>query len=194
MADNFFDANIVLQNDVVLLEPLQEHHYAPLLAIAIAQPNLWNFTSAKINKEIDFRRYFETALAERANHQSYPFAYFDKSTQQIVGCTRYANIDFKNKKLEIGWTWLTTPLHGSGFNKYCKHLLLNYGFETLQLNRIELKTNALNLISQKAMQNIGAVKEGLLRNHMIGDDGTVRDTIYFSFIKEEWPFINAQYF
>ena len=104
-----------------------------------------------------------------------------------MGSTRYANIDFPNKRLEIGWTWLDPSLHGTGFNKHCKYLLLSYGFDQLQLNRVELKTSHLNLRSQNAMRKIGAVQEGTLRRHSINEDGLVRDTMYFSFIAEEWP-------
>jgi RimJ/RimL family protein N-acetyltransferase len=95
--------------------------------------------------------------------------------------------------MEIGWTWYAPSLQGSGINKACKSLLLNFGFDKLQLNRIELKTSQLNLKSQAAMLKIGAVKEGILRNHMITESGTVRNTVYFSFIKEEWPAVKNSY-
>ncbi|MBK6634766.1 MAG: GNAT family N-acetyltransferase [Chitinophagaceae bacterium] len=88
----------------------------------------------------------------------------------------------------------TPDLHGTGFNKHAKFLLLSFGFEQLQLNRIELKTSLLNLRSQKAMLKIGAVKEGVLRRHSINDDGTVRDTVYFQFYQEEWPEIKKSIF
>ncbi len=191
---NFFDENLVLENELVRLEPLTTAHFDVLLQIALQQQNLWKFTTAKIRTVADFTTYFNTALQERVDKKSYPFAYFNKQTNEYVGCTRYGNIDFKNKKLEIGWTWLSNPLHGTGFNRNCKFLLLNYGFEVLDLNRIELKTGSLNVISQKAIQNIGAVKEGVFRNHIITDDGSIRHSMYFSFIKEEWPATKQKYF
>ncbi|GAB2814465.1 GNAT family N-acetyltransferase [Ferruginibacter profundus] len=191
--DNFFDSPIILEDALVRLEPLEEKHYNLLLPVAMNKM-LWEFTGAKVNSEADFKRYFDTALLEKKNKKSYPFAYFNKQTGQYVGCTRYGNIDFANKRIEIGWTWLDPGLHGSGFNKHCKFLLLSYGFEQLHLNRIELKTSHLNLRSQKAMRKIGAVQEGILRRHSINEDGLVRDTVYFSFIAEEWPEIKGTIF
>lgn len=182
----FFDQELILEDERVRLEPLQEHHYEHLLPIALNR-DLWLHTSAKVNAPADFRRYFDTALLERTTKRSYPFAYFNKQTGAYAGSTRFGNIDLNHKRVEIGWTWLDPSLHGTGFNKHGKLLLLNYGFETLGLNRIELKTSLLNLRSQKAMRKIGAVEEGVLRRHMISEDGVIRDTVYFSFIAEEWP-------
>lgn len=191
--ETFFEQSLVLEDDWARLEPLEEKHYEALIPVAMHK-QLWLYTGAKVNSEADFRRYFDTALKERATKRSYPFAYFDKKNGRYVGCTRYANIDFPNKRLEIGWTWLDPSLHGTGFNRRVKLLLLNYGFDVLDLNRIELKTSHLNLISQKAMQKIGAVREGTLRRHSINEDGLVRDTVYFSFIREEWPETKLNYF
>lgn len=191
--ENFFDSTIILQNETVRLEPLEATHFEQLLPTAM-QAKIWAFTTAKIITEKDFRAYFEMALQERALQKSYPFAIFSKADKQYLGCTRLGNIDFKNKKLEIGWTWLHPTLHGTGFNKNCKFLLLQYCFETLQLIRVELKTSVLNLQSQKAMLKIGATKEGILRKHLINDDGTVRDTMYFSIVDDEWPAIKENIF
>lgn len=184
--ENFFEQQVILEDELVRIEPLEERHFELLLPIAM-QPSLWLYTVAKIDSENAFRKYFNTALEEKKQKRSYPFAYFHKPTQQYAGSTRYGNIDFPNKRVEIGWTWINTSLQGTGFNKHCKFLLLSFGFETLGLNRIELKTSHLNIISQKAMAKIGAVKEGVFRNHTINDDGTIRHTVYFSFIKDEWP-------
>ncbi len=190
---NFFSTPLILEDDIVRIEPLEEKHFELLLPTAL-QPELWRFTIQKINSGQDFRFYFDTALKEKEEKKSYPFAYFNKQTQQYCGSTRYGNIDFKNKRLEIGWTWLNSSLHGTGFNRHCKFLLLSYGFDQLELNRIELKTSHLNLISQKAMRKIGAVHEGVFRNHVINEDGTIRHSHYFSFIKEEWPATKENFF
>ena len=126
---------------------------------------------------------FDQALKEKAANSSYPFAIFDKKQNRYAGSTRFGNISFENKRMEIGWTWYHPELQRTGLNRQCKFMLLSYGFETLGLNRIELKTSHLNNKSQTAMEKIGAVKEGTLRNHMINEDGTVRSTVYFSFLK-----------
>lgn len=190
---DFFDRHHILENDRARLEPLSEKHYEQLLPIAMHE-ELWAFTSAKVRSAADFRQYFDTALEERKKQSAYPFAIFDKQHDVYAGSTRFGNISFPNKRVEIGWTWYAPTLQRSGINKNCKFLLLNWGFETLGLNRIELKTSLLNLKSQGAMLKIGAVKEGILRRHMINEDGMVRDTVYFSFISDEWPAIKTSIF
>ncbi|MEY2916701.1 MAG: hypothetical protein RIS73_415, partial [Bacteroidota bacterium] len=179
---NFFDTPIILEDELVKIEPLEEKHFELLLPVAMHQ-ELWLYTIQQINSPEDFRKYFNIALEEKAQKKSYPFAYYDKQTQQYVGSTRYLNIDFGNRRLEIGSTWLHPSLHGKGFNKHCKFLLLSYGFEQLHLNRIELKTSHLNLKSQKAMLKIGAVRDGVFRNHIVNENGSIRHSHYFSFIK-----------
>ena len=190
---NFFNEEHLLENLRVRLEPLKEHHYPFLLPVAM-EKELWKFTSNKISCEADFRRYFDTALAEKKDGTSYPFAVYDKPSGSYAGSTRYANISFAHKKIEIGWTWYHPIFQRTGINKACKALLLNFGFENLKLNRIELKTSSLNLKSQGAMLKIGAVKEGVMRKHMITENGLPRDTIYFSFINDEWPMIREKHF
>ena len=191
--NNFTEQEFILENERARLEPLAEKHFNELLPIAMER-EIWEFTSADVKTEADFRRYFNTALAERKTGNSYPFAIYDKQEKCYAGCTRYGNISMLNKRVEIGWTWYKPSLQRTGINKACKILLLNFGFDKLDLNRVELKTSLLNLKSQGAMLKIGAVKEGILRRHMIAENGSVRDTVYFSFIKEEWPEIKATIF
>ncbi|MFN8248626.1 MAG: GNAT family protein [Ferruginibacter sp.] len=190
---NFLNEHIILENDRSRLEPLEEKHF-PLLWPIAAERALWQFTQADIKTEDDFRRYFDKALQERKEGSSYPFAIYDKQNNCYAGCTRFGNISLRDKRQEIGWTWYKTSLQRTGINKATKFLLLSFGFENLELNRIELKTSHLNLKSQGAMLKIGAVKEGVLRKHSIADNGFVRDTVYFSFIKEEWPEIKNRVF
>lgn len=189
----FFRRPNIIQNDRVRLEPLAGEHFEPLWKIA-KHVAFWEFTSAAISTEKDFRKYFNQALDERANLASYPFAIFDLRANRYGGCTRYGNISFPHLRAEIGWTWYDPSLQRTGLNRNCKFLLLSYAFETLGFNRVELKTSALNLKSQRAMEDIGAHKEGVMRSHMINDSGTLRDTIYYSFIKDEWPAIKETIF
>lgn len=190
---SLLDSHIILENERVRLEPLEEKHFEALNEIA-RHKEIWAFTSAKVNSTEDFRKYFDTALNEIKNKTSYVFAVFDKQENRYGGCTRFANISRHDKRLEIGWTWYHPALQRTGLNRNCKFLLLSFGFEQLDLNRIELKTSHLNLKSQKAMEQIGAVKEGILRRHMVNEDGLVRDTHYYSFIKEDWPQIKSTIF
>ena len=189
----FFRKEHRLENERVILEPLKTFHYEKLLPVALHK-ELWQFTGAKINSEEDFKKYFETALQEKRKFLAYPFAVFDKRSGKYAGSTRYANISFHDKRMEIGWTWYHPGLQGSGINIACKFLLLEYAFEVIQLNRVEQKTSVFNLRSQAAMTKLGATKEGTLRRHITNEDGTVRDTVYFSYIAEEWPAIRSEIF
>ena len=190
---HFFDESHILENDRARLEPLEEKHFNLLLSIAM-QEAIWEFTLAKIKTAADFRVYFDIVLKERKDGLSYPFAIYDKQNNCYGGCTRFANIAFPHRKLEIGWTWYHPNLQRTGLNRNCKFLLLSFGFEQLDLNRIELKTSSLNIKSQAAMSKIGAVKEGTLRQNFIADNGVVRDTVYFSFLREEWPGVKDRIF
>lgn len=191
---NFFEQTIILEDERARLEPLSTKHFDALMAIATGNPDIWKFTMANITDAKSFETYFNTAMQEKANKTAYPFAMFDKKENRYAGCTRYANISFHDKRLEIGWTWIDPQLQGSGINKHNKFLMLSYAFEILLLNRVELKTAGTNLKSQRAMEKIGAIREGVLRKHSINDIGTTRDTVYYSFINDEWPAIKENIF
>ena len=182
----FFESEIILENERARLSPLSREHIAELSKIAF-EPALWKLSTTRIEKPEDLKNYIDTALEERAKGQSYPFLIFDKQIKRVAGCTRYGAISLPNKRLEIGWTWLHPSFHGSGLNKSCKFLLLKFAFEELGLNRVELKTDVLNWQSRKAMLKLGAVQEGIFRKHIITDTGRVRNSIYFSFTNDDWP-------
>ena len=191
--NNFFEKKIILENNRARLERLQEAHFDALCEIAMNK-ELWQFTSVTVLSVADFRKYFNQALADKENKTAYPFAIFDKQENRFGGCTRFGNISLEHKRMELGWTWYHPQLQRTGLNRNCKFLLLGYGFETLDLNRIELKTSFTNMRSQIAMEKIGAVKEGILRRHMVNENGTIRDSVMYSFIKEEWPQIKQTVF
>ncbi len=183
----------MLENDRVRLEPLEEKHFISLWPVAM-HTDIWKFTIATIRTENDFRKYFDEALSEKQKGISYPFAVFDKATQSYAGSTRYGSFSKEHKRMEIGWTWYGPEFQGTGLNKACKYLLLKYGFINLCLNRIELKTSLLNKRSQRAMEKLGAVREGVFRNHIVNMDGTIRNSVYFSFIKDDWEETQKKYF
>ena len=115
-----------------------------------------------------------------------------KTKNRVIGSTRFMDLDRVHKTTEIGWTWLAPEFQGSGLNAEVKLLQLTYAFEELQLNRVALKTHHENLRSQAAMRKIGAVEEGTFRNHMIMPDGSMRHSVWFSIIREEWPRVRSQ--
>ena len=191
--ENFFDTNLILENSRVKLTPLQKRDIDQLEKIAY-EPSLWRLGLSNIKEKKDLQNYIDKALEEKRNKTAYPFLIFDKQTNSVAGSTRFGNISFENKRLEIGWTWIHPAFQGTGLNKACKFLLLQYAFEILQCNRVELKTDVLNKQSQKAMKKIGAKQEGIFRKHSVTSEGRTRDSIFFSFINDEWPEIKQTIF
>lgn len=189
----FFSQSLVLQNQQILLRPLEPSDIDVLYPIAI-QPNLWEVGVTKISTREELETYIEEAITERQKQTSYPFLIMDKATHAAVGSTRFYDISFEHKRLSIGWTWIDQKWQGTGLNKACKYELLQYVFEDLGWNRVEFKVDALNLRSRKAIQKLGAKEEGTLRHHMITYTGRVRDTVFYSILQEEWSSIRENIF
>jgi RimJ/RimL family protein N-acetyltransferase len=183
-----------LENKRVLLRPLQESDIALLRPVALAQPELFQFMSTFIKSDDDLKRFVFQAFSDREQGRSIPFIIIDKRTNTVAGSTRFGNLEEQHKRVEIGWTWLGKEFHNTGLNKAMKYVMLQYAFETMDMNRVEIKTNEHNQRSRRAIESIGGQYEGLLRNHMINDDGTARNTVYYSIIKEEWPDVKERIF
>ena len=181
-----FTENIVLENKRVRLEPLSDIHLIELLPIAINHPKLLKYSPSPFGTEEQLEENIRKAIDSRVNKQRYPFAIFDKQNDVYVGSTSYGNISLKDHRLEIGWTWIDKKSQGTGLNKYCKHLLLAYAFDSLGIQRVEFKTDSRNIQSRKAIEKIGGKFEGELRSHTLMPDGHRRDTVYYSMLKKEW--------
>ncbi len=132
-------------------------------------------------------RYIRAVLSDQEKGTSIPFATIDRASGQVVGATRFMNIDVPNKRVEIGSTWIGKNWQRSAINTEAKYLMMRYAFETLGCNRVELKTDSLNTQSRNAILRIGAKQEGIFRQHMVTWSGRLRDTVYFSVIAPEWP-------
>ena len=189
-----FDENIILENNFIRLVPLQKKHLTELVPIALKHPDLLKYSPSLFGNEENFQFYVQDAIDSRQKKQRYPFVIFDKTLDTYIGSTSYGNISNPHKRLEIGWTWLDKSAQGKGINKQCKFLLLQYAFENLGFERIELKTDSRNLQSKRAIEKIGAKFEGELRSHTLMLDGHRRSTVYYSIIKEEWPAIKFELF
>jgi N-acetyltransferase len=185
------DARPALEGDHVRLEPLTPRHIPALTRIGL-DPDLWRWTISRVRTPEDMRDYVEQALREQADGRSIPFATVDRHTEEVAGCTRFGSIDVGNRRVEIGWTWVGRQWQRTHVNTEAKLLMLAYAFEELSCIRVELKTDALNERSRKAILRIGAVEEGVLRSHMITQDGRVRDTVYFSILAAEWPAVRGR--
>lgn len=184
----------VLENKRVRLRPMQSSDLELLQPAALAEPELFRLMSSFIRSREDLERFVAQAVADREAQRSIPFVIEDKETQSIAGSTRFGNLDPKNKRVEIGWTWLASRFHGTGLNKAMKYLMLEHAFDTLGLNRVEIKTNEQNERSRRAIESIGGRYEGLFRHHMVNDDGTLRNTVYYSILREEWPGLKEKVF
>ena len=182
---------VVLRGSIVRLEPLALDHVAALARVGL-DPALWLWVPNQVHTPEDMRAYVSTALDEQRRGVSLPFVIIDQASDQVIGSTRYANIETTHRRLEIGWTWLTPSHQRSGANTEAKLLLLTHAFDVLGAMRVELKTDSLNQKSRTAIARLGAVEEGTFRNHMIiPSTGRVRHTVYYSIIDSEWPAIKA---
>ncbi|HEX3550961.1 MAG TPA: GNAT family protein [Candidatus Elarobacter sp.] len=177
---------VTLRRDTVVLEPLSPAH-AGGLARAGLDPELWRWIPSAVTTEDEMRAYVELALDEQRRGVSLPFAIVDARSGAPIGSTRYGNIVPEHRRLEIGWTWIAPAFQRTAVNTEAKLLLLTHAFETLGTNRVEFKTDALNERSRAALLRIGATQEGIFRRHMVCDSGRLRDSVYFSIVREEWP-------
>jgi len=176
---------VTLENVFVRLDPLDEHHREPLRE-AGADPDLWRFANVNLDNT-NFDAWIDHRLTEIAKAGDLTWAVFDKASGSYVGSTSYLAVVLAHKRLEIGWTWYAKRVWAGPVNPSCKRLLLAHGFDTLGMNRMELKADARNQRSCKAMERFGAKFEGIHRSHMVRPDGRLRDTAWFSVIAEEWP-------
>lgn len=181
---------VVLEGKHVRLEPLSESHHEGLCAIGL-DPELWKMIPSQVLDAEQMMGYIRAALADREKGTAMPFATIEKASGTIVGSTRYMNIDATHKRVEIGSTWIAPPWQRTAINTEAKYLMMRHAFETLGCNRVELKTDSLNIKSRNAILRIGARQEGILRSHMVTWSGRLRDTVYFSVIAPEWPEVKA---
>lgn len=183
----------ILENDRVLLRPLSLTDEAGLQSIA-NDPDLWIYGLSDLSKAGELRTYIQKAIEAREKGVCAVWTIIDKKTNLIAGCTRLAEISWKDERGQIGWTWIGKEYQGSGLNKAMKFLILQFGFEVLKLNRIELKADERNLRSRQAIKSIGATEEGILRQHMKIQGDFIRNTVFYSILKSEWNAVKTTYF
>lgn len=183
----------VLEDDRVLLRPFQ-HLDIPELATIAMDEEIWRYMITRVSNPQELEAWVQAVTTGYEQGTRYAFMILDKASGKLAGSTSYGNISMPDKRLEIGWTWLSREFRGSGLNRHCKFLLLRYAFEELQLERVELKGDALNTRSRKAMQKIGATEEGILRSHTLMHDGRRRDTVYYSILRPEWEHLKQSVF
>lgn len=183
-------ATTVLEGKYVLLEPLTLDHLDGLCNVGL-DPDLWRWIPTQVHSREDMAAFVRKAMDEQQRGVSLPFATTLKESGQVIGSTRFMNMDLVNRRVEIGYTWIGRAWQRTAVNTEAKYLMLCHAFETLHCFRVELKTDVLNERSRKAILRLGAKQEGILRRHVVTDTGRVRDTVYFSILDNEWPSVKA---
>ena len=179
--------NVILEDERVLLRPLKENDYENLLPFALNEPTLWKYSLVQAAGKDGLENYMQIAFNEKQKGLEFPFIVFDKKENTYAGSTRFYDINFPFKTIQLGYTWYGKKFHGTGVNKHCKFLLLQFAFENLALERVEFRADARNERSIAAMKSIGCKVDGILRSNMPTMEGDLRrDSIVLSILKNEW--------
>jgi RimJ/RimL family protein N-acetyltransferase len=182
--ENVRDAK--LENEHVLLRRVLPGDREQFRAVAF-DPDIWRYTVTRITSEAELDQFIADAVAETDAGKRVAFCVISKAGGRIAGSMSYGNLAEKDKRLEIGWSWLGKDYRGTGVNHWAKYLLLEHAFEALGCERVEFKTDVLNLQARKGLRNIGAMEEGVLRSYNFMPDHRRRDAVYYSILKREWP-------
>ena len=178
--------NYVLEDERVMLRPLEETDVENLLQFSLHEPELWKYSLVTAAGIEGLKNYMQIALEAKEQQKEYPFIVFDKSTNEYAGSTRFYDINLPYQTLQLGYTWYGKRFHGSGLNKHCKYLLLSFAFEDLGMERVEFRADNNNDRSVAAMESIGCKVDGVLRSNMPKREGGRRDSIVLSILKDEW--------
>jgi len=181
-----FSDEYMLENKKVLLRPLLTNDFENLIRFSTGQPELWKYSLITAAGSDNLKNYLQIAEKGRNEQKEYPFIVFDKKTNQYAGSTRFYDIQPDFKTLQLGYTWYGKEFQGTGLNKNCKYLLLEFAFEKWQMERVEFRANNENVISIAAMKSIGCKVDGVLRSNMPKRDVGRRDSIVLSILKPEW--------
>jgi RimJ/RimL family protein N-acetyltransferase len=181
-----FNLDYILEDDRVKLIPLNVDHFKDLLPYALNEPDIWTYSMVSPAGENNMRQYIEQAIASRKEGREYAFVVYDNMVNTIIGSTRYYDIRIANESLQLGFTWYGKAYQGTGVNVHCKYLLLDFAFEHMKMQRVELRADANNARSIQAMKSIGCSVEGILRKDGKRSDGSRRDSIILSILRDEW--------
>jgi RimJ/RimL family protein N-acetyltransferase len=185
------DFNLTLQTDNIILRPLIADDIFSFEKIT-TDPEVWTYFTYDLSVKSELKNWTDIAVNESVNRLRLAFTIVDLHSGIIIGSTSFGNISYRDKRLEIGWTWITKDYQGTGVNNQIKYLMLRHAFEVLEFERVEFKTDVLNIRARKAFQRIGASEEGILRSHTLMTHNRRRDTIYYSILKNEWEEIKIR--
>ena len=181
-----FSKAIILENERVLLRPIEQNDLDGLVKFAISEPSLWKYSLMSADGVDNMKNYLKSALDARKRQDSYPFLVYDKKLRKVAGSTRFYDYQRQHNTVQLGYTWFGKEFWGTGLNKNCKLLMLQFAFEELEINRVEFRADANNARSIAAMKSIGCQEEGILRSNCAAPDGSRRDSIVLSILKSEW--------
>lgn len=181
---NNFD--ITLQNEIVLLRPTVVTDFEPFMKLT-QNKTMWVYFTHDLSESNDFKNWFNEALLGKELKTRLPFTVIQKEDNKVAGATSFGNISMRDKRIEIGWTWFGAEFWGKGLNTQAKYLMLKYCFEVLDFERVEFKTDVLNMHARNALLRMHITEEGILRSHTLMTKGRRRDTIFYSVLKTEWP-------
>jgi RimJ/RimL family protein N-acetyltransferase len=183
---------VTLTGAIIRLEPLSASH-VPDLTVVGHDENIWRYmVYGDVMSQDRMAWFVEELLRRQARGTDLPFAVVLHATGRAIGCTRFMEIRADHRCVEIGGTWYGVEYQGTGINTEAKYLLLRHAFEELGCIRVQIKTDPRNARSLRAIERVGFVKEGILRQHMIRPDGVIRDSVYYSIIDAEWPVAKAR--
>ena len=186
-----FASPVMLQGHGLRLEPLGLQH-EPGLRAAAADGELWNLRVTSVPRPEDTAAYIAQALDMQTRGERLPWAVVDAASGRVIGCTSYHDLIPAVRRVEIGWTWYARSVQRSHVNTAAKLLLMTHAFDTLDCTVVGWRTDILNLTSQRAIERLGARKDGVLRSHALRRDGSIRDTVMYSLLASEWPEVRAR--
>jgi len=181
-----FSTDYILEDEIVRLRPLVITDFEHLLEYSVNEPDNWKFNSGGPAGAENLKVYIDKAVKNRQDTKEYPFIVFSKIVNKYVGCTRFYNIDFERRIMEVGWTWYGKAYQGTGINKNCKYLLFDFAFSKLDMERIGLGANSKNERSINGMKGVGCTVEGIMRSRGYDANGERMDSIFLSILKNEW--------
>ena len=184
-------AATTLENDHVRLAPVVPGDRKALREISL-DPAIWRYFILMVDNDAEFDAFFDAGIADLAAGRRVPYIITDKDTGRVAGSMSFGNLAERDGRLEIGWSWLGLDFQGKGVNRWAKYLLMEHAFEKLGAERVEFKTDVLNLQARQALRNIGATEEGTLRSFNPMPGGRRRDAIYYSVLRAEWPAVREQ--
>ena len=147
---------------------------------------MWIYFTSDLSERSELQNWIDTALSDMKSENRLAFTIIEKTTGNPIESSSFGNISYRDRRIEIGWTWISREFQGKGVNSLIKYLMLKYAFETIDFERVEIKTDVLNNPARKALLRIGAKEEGVLRSHTLMTHGRRRDTIYYSILRSEW--------